>query len=360
MIEQPLGEVHRVDAELLRLPLQRDDELVARAPIRIRGVEARLLQACQHVVRVQRSIFGDALHSGATEHAHIDVGAQQHAGVTHECRQATDRLRHVGCVEPAIAIAVLADDRNRQERQQALADADRTGARPAAAVRRRERLVQIHVNDVESHGARTHLAENRVEVRAVVIQQAAGLVDQLGNLLDATLEHAERRRIGEHDAGGARTERLFQRLHVSVAVRQRWNFDYGAAAHRRRRRIRAVRGIRHDDLRPLHVATRAVIGADHRHARELALRARHRRQRNALHAGHFLQHLLQLEHAAEEALADRVRRQRMPAEELGQHRELIARARVVFHRARAERIEVRVDREIELRQAREMAHRLQL
>jgi hypothetical protein len=50
----------------------------------------------------------------------------------------------------------------------------------------------------------------------------------------------------------------------------------------------------------------------------------------------------------------------MPAEKLREHRELIARARVVFHRARAERIEVRVDREVQLRQTREVAHGLQL
>ena len=71
------------------------------------------------------------------------------------------------------------------------------------------------------------------------------------------------------------------------------------------------------------VAARVVIGADHRHAGELALRAGHRRERHALHAGDFLQHLLQLEHAGEEALAQRVRRERMAAEETRQHRELI-------------------------------------
>ncbi len=57
---------------------------------------------------------------------------------------------------------------------------------------------------------------------------------------------------------------------------------------RRGRRIRAVRGIRHDDLVPRLVAARAMIGADHRNAGELALRAGHRRQRHAGHAGDVL------------------------------------------------------------------------
>src|SRR6185436_7537323 len=81
VIEQPLGEVHRVDAELLRLPLERDDELVARTTSRVGGVESCLLQTREHVVGVECSVFGDALHAGATEHAHVDVRAQQHAGV---------------------------------------------------------------------------------------------------------------------------------------------------------------------------------------------------------------------------------------------------------------------------------------
>ncbi len=151
-----------------------------------------------------------------------------------------------------------------------------------------------------------------------------------------------------------------QRVEVDVAVRQRRDLLHRAAAHRRGGRIGAVRRVGHDDLGAGEVAARAVIGADHRHAGELALRTGHRRQRHAAHAGHFLQHLLQLVQAVQEALPRRLRRQRMPAEEPGQHRVLVTGPRVVLHRARAERVEVRVDGEVELRQPREVAHRLQL
>src|SRR5262245_24499367 len=51
VVEQALGEVHGVHAHLFRLTLERDDELVTGAAPRVRGVEARLLQARQHVVR---------------------------------------------------------------------------------------------------------------------------------------------------------------------------------------------------------------------------------------------------------------------------------------------------------------------
>ena len=62
------------------------------------------------------------------------------------------------------------------------------------------------------------------------------------------------------------------------------------------------------------VAARLVVGADHRHAGELALRARHRRQRHARHAGDFLQHFLQFVQAGEETLSERIRRERMASD----------------------------------------------
>src|SRR5512136_2623395 len=47
----------------------------------------------------------------------------------------------------------------------------------------------------------------------------------------------------------------------------------------------------------------AAIRADHRDTGEFALRARHRRQRHAAHAGDLLEHLLQLEQDLQQALA---------------------------------------------------------
>ncbi len=141
---------------------------------------------------------------------------------------------------------------------------------------------------------------------------------------------------------------------------QRRDLAHLHAAHRRGRRVRAVRGVGHDDLGAREVAARAVVGADHRDAGELALGAGHRRQRDAGHAGHVLQHFLQLEEACHDALPRRSLRQRVPSQEARQHRERIAGPRVVFHRAGAERVEVRVDAEVELREPRVMPDRLQL
>ena len=191
--------------------------------------------------------------------------------------------------------------------------------------------MQVHVDHVESHVAGADLAQDRVQVRAVVVQQAAGLVHDARHLDDLVLEHAERGRIGEHDPGGRRPNRALERVEIHVAVLVARDLLHAAAAHRGGGGIRAVGGLRHDDLRARRIAARAVIGADHRHARKLALRSRHGGEAHPLHTGDLLEHLLQLEHAREEAL--RLRAERVPGQELGQHRVGVARLGVVFHGA---------------------------
>ena len=103
-----------------------------------------------------------------------------------------------------------------------------------------------------------------------------------------------------------------------------------------------------------------MIRADHGHAGKLALGAGHRRQAHARHAGHVLQHFLQLEQAGEVPLTGFGRRARMARQELPQHRQAVACPRVVFHGAGAQRVELRVDREVLLRQPGVVAHRVQL
>ena len=200
-------------------------------------------------------------------------------------------------------LAFLANHGNGHEGQQARAHAHRARARTAAAMRRGKRLVQVHVDDVEAHVTRTHLAENGVEIGAVVVQQPARVVHDLRHFLDATLEHAAGGRIGEHDAGGIRTHRRLQRFDVDVAIVVDRDFPDHATAHGGGGGVGAVRGDRHDDFVAREIAARAVVGADHGDAGEFAVRAGHGRQRHALHAGDFFQHLLQFVHAGEKSLS---------------------------------------------------------
>ena len=57
---------------------------------------------------------------------------------------------------------------------------------------RRKGLMQIHVNDIKIHITRAYLAENRVEIGTVVIQQTTCVVNHIGDVFDVTLKHAER------------------------------------------------------------------------------------------------------------------------------------------------------------------------
>ena len=92
-----------------------------------------------------------------------------------------------------------------------------------------------------------------------------------------------------------------------------------------------MRRLRHDDFIAGEIAARAVIGTDHGHAGEFAVRAGHGRERNALHACDLFQHFLQFEHAGEEALAQRVRRERVSIEKTRQHRKRITGFGVPSH-----------------------------
>ena len=78
------------------------------------------------------------------------------------------------------------------------ADADRADARTAASVGDAERLVQVEMADVGPERARLGQSDEGVEVGAVDVDLPAGVVDETADLADALLEHAVRRRIGEH------------------------------------------------------------------------------------------------------------------------------------------------------------------
>ena len=176
-----------------------------------------------------------------------------------------------------------------------------------------EGLVQVQVQHIEAHVRGAHLAEDGIQVGAVVVEQAAGVMHHLGDLNGLPFEDAAGRRVGHHQAGGLRAYCGFQGVEVHVAVAVHRHFPHGVAAHHRRRRIGAMGGVGSQDFAALKIASGAMVGADHGHPGELALGAGHGRQRHRRHAGDFLEELLQGEQALHEALAGPLRRQRMTA-----------------------------------------------
>ena len=64
-----------------------------------------------------------------------------------------------------------------------------------------ESLVQVRVHDVEAEVARACDGEQRVEVRSVAVDEAAGAMDPLADLEHRLVEEAECARNGDHEAG---------------------------------------------------------------------------------------------------------------------------------------------------------------
>ena len=179
MVEQPLGHVGRSQAERALHRRAGEHELVHAQPVVGGGqvLAGLLLEPRHQVVRVQHRGLGGLLQAVGAEREDVGVGAHEDAVVALEAAQPADRLRavEVQVEQRARAVVALAADdlRARQERLDAVRHRDRPGARPAAAVRLREGLVQVVVHDVEAHVARPRAAHDGVEVRPVVVERRA-------------------------------------------------------------------------------------------------------------------------------------------------------------------------------------------
>ena len=220
------------------------------------------------------------------------------------------------------------------------ADADRSHARTAAAVRNAERLVQIQMANIRADVARTAKPDLRVHVRAVHVNLAAVRMHDLANLADRCFEHAVRGWIGDHQ----RSQIVFVRFRfraqigeIDVAIfqtRDRHDFESG---HDRARRIRSVGGCRNEADVAMRLAARCVILANGEQSGVFALRSGVRLQRNRGESGDFREPIFQL--LAHFAVASRlvVRRERMQLRKFRPRNWKHLGGRVQFHGAGTER-----------------------
>ena len=122
-----------------------------------------------------------------------------------------------------------------------------------------------------------------------------------------------------------------------------------------------MRRVGDHDLPPLlALAPGGEVRAHEQQARQLALRAGGRLERDRVEARHLREDLLQPPHQLERALRAVLVLQRMEPREARERREPLVDPRVVLHRAGAERIEARVDAEVAGRELREVADELEL
>ncbi len=120
-----------------------------------------------------------------------------------------------------------------------------------------------------------------------------------------------------------------------------------------------MRGVGDDHLVAAMAALEMVRTRDQQTG-ELAMRAGRRMQRHGVHAGDFRERRFEPRHQFERALAQMRGRARMKLREACQRCNLVVQHRIVLHRARTERVEVRGLRKVELREPDKMANHLRL
>ncbi len=216
------------------------------------------------------------------------------------------------------------------------------------------------MDDVEAHVARARDAHDGVEVGPVVVERRTDLVHDLRDLLDVRVEHAERVRVGQHQARHLAVGVGAQVVEVDAAVGVGRELDDLQPGHRHGRGVGPVRGVGRQHLVAMGLAAGLVVGACQQQPGELAVRAGGGLQRDVRQAGDLRERSLQAPHQLERALRAGGVLQRVQSRVSGQRRGALVQARVVLHRARAERVEARVEVEVALGDAHVVAHDLRL
>ena len=131
------------------------------------------------------------------------------------------------------------------------------------------------------------------------------------------------------------------------------------AGHRDGRGVGAVGGVGREDL-GAGLAAILVVGAGEQDPGELAVRAGGGLQADVRQARDLAEGRLEVPHQLERALRAFGVLQRVQARVAGQRGDALVQARVVLHRARAERVEAGVEVEVALGEAHVVAHDLRL
>ena len=183
VVHQSFGDVEGGDPVLALQVPGAEHELMHAEPVERKLV--RVLQPRDDVVRVQHRRLRHLAEPRAIR-ANVRVRAHEHAERAGVPTDLADRLRAI--VVELERVALADHRRDRQEGLEKVAHDDRAAAGAAASVRLRERLVQIDVHDVETHVTGTRDAADRVEVRAVVVQERTGVVEDLLDVRDVLVE----------------------------------------------------------------------------------------------------------------------------------------------------------------------------
>ena len=169
-----------------------------------------------------------------------------------------------------------------------LLDDDGAHTRTTAAVRDGEGLVQVEVGHIATEVTRAQQPREGVEVGAVDVDLAAGVVDEGGDLSDLRLEDAVGGRVREHDGRDALTvlgQELAQMVDVDGAVLGGGDHRDAEAGAGGRGGVRAVGAGGYQDEVALLLPGGPEVAAHRQQAGELALGAGGRLQAAPVVAG---------------------------------------------------------------------------
>ena len=105
--------------------------------------------------------------------------------------------------------------------------------------------MQIDVHRINAEIAGPHPADNRVEVRAVAINESARRMHGIGDPFHVRFEQAAGIGIGDHHTGHIRPQPRFQRCQIDPAFGRRGYILDPIASKGGSRRVRAMRAFRH-------------------------------------------------------------------------------------------------------------------
>ena len=179
-------------------------------------------------------------------------------------------------------------------------------------------------------------------------------MQEVGNGLDLSFEQAERVRVGDHEHGGIVAELGLQVLDIHEPLRVALDRHRFEACERRGRGVGAVSGVGDEDLSAMMLAAVVEVRVGDEERRQFAVRSSGRLERHGRKPRDFGKKLLHLEEQFQHPLDGRVVLKRVKVGEPRKRREPFMPLRVVFHRARPQRVEVGVDRHVSRGEVREV------
>ena len=221
------------------------------ADSRISDLHIRL-QLCHKIVCIQYSVGTGPGKSLFAEAQDVAERPEAYEEITVEHLDPSEGM--LRCIQE-IGISRLFHYRLRQELLQECLAAGRTASGAAAAVRCGKCFMQVQMNTVKAHVARTCPAYDGIQIGSVIVAKAARLMDNLCDFADIGIKNTQRIRICQHQPGSILTDSLFQRFQIYAAFFIGCHMDNLIACHRGRCRVGSVCRIGNNDLRPLCISS---------------------------------------------------------------------------------------------------------